>query len=101
MSICVTSPRTGRTVQRGETGDAAALRVCTVEAAALLLQELGEPQSTTAALVEGVVTNNKALSTFLCEEKREANRRRKDQFKEAPGEGRYAHAQGEQGGGGA
>ena len=42
--------------------DPAALRICTVEAFALLLEELGEDQSTTKTLVRAVVVNNEALN---------------------------------------
>lgn len=41
--------------------DPLALRICTVEAYALLLRELGEPAETIEALVKGVVANNDAL----------------------------------------
>mmetsp|Transcript_33034 Transcript_33034/g.106852 ORF Transcript_33034/g.106852 Transcript_33034/m.106852 type:complete len:214 (-) Transcript_33034:166-807(-) len=57
-------------VRRGQTGDEAALRVCTVEAAALMLQELGEPEATTTALVAAVVRNNQALGAYGAEERR-------------------------------
>lgn len=45
-----------------QSGDPEALRICTVEAYALLLEELGEPAATTQALVEAVIINNRALS---------------------------------------
>lgn len=41
--------------------DPDALRICTVEAFALLLEELGETGETTKALVRAVVVNNEAL----------------------------------------
>lgn len=70
------------TVKSGVTGDTEAMRVCTVEAAALLLQELGEPETTTRALVAAVVTNNEALPTYDCEERRENNRRKREQWEQ-------------------
>lgn len=45
----------------GQSGDPAALRICTVEAVALLLEELGEPTQHVHPLVEAVITNNEAL----------------------------------------
>lgn len=54
-------------VAGGETGDEQALRICTVEAAALLLTELGEPEGTTRALVDAVVVNNHALAGYRCD----------------------------------
>lgn len=42
--------------------DPAALRICTVEAFALLLEELGETPSTTRTLVLAVMVNNEALN---------------------------------------
>ena len=47
------------TVQKSK--DPNALHICTVEAVALLLQELGEGEETTRALVEAVEINNLAL----------------------------------------
>ena len=44
-----------------EGADPLALRICTVEAFALLLQELGEPDATTKAFVAGVLANNDAV----------------------------------------
>ena len=44
-----------------QSADPEALRICTVEAYALLLTELGEPESITRPFVEAVVTNNEAL----------------------------------------
>lgn len=45
--------------------DPKALRVCSVEAVALLLRELGERAETVDALVAAVVVNNEALSSSL------------------------------------
>ena len=42
--------------------DPAALRICTVEAVALLLEELGEPPATTRTLVAAIEANNSALA---------------------------------------
>ena len=42
--------------------DPEALRICTVEAAALLFEELGEPRATTSVFVAAVVSNNEALA---------------------------------------
>ena len=42
--------------------DPAALRICTVEAVALLLEELGEPPATTRTLVAAIEANNAALA---------------------------------------
>ena len=42
--------------------DANALRISTVEAVALLLEELGEPPRTTAAIVQALLVNNAALA---------------------------------------
>ena len=39
-----------------------ALRICTVEAVALLYQELGEPDGATRAMVQAVVANNEAVA---------------------------------------
>ncbi|EOD29857.1 hypothetical protein EMIHUDRAFT_468479, partial [Emiliania huxleyi CCMP1516] len=66
------------TVAAGATGDAEALRVCTVEAAALLLQEVGEPEATTHAFIAAVVANNGALQAHKHDERREANLRRRE-----------------------
>lgn len=41
--------------------DPAALRISTVEAVALLLQELGEPEATSKAIVAALLANNEAL----------------------------------------
>lgn len=41
--------------------DPLALRICTLEAVALLLQELGEPSCTTAILLQALLANNHAL----------------------------------------
>jgi len=46
-----------------QSGDPAALRICTVEAVALLLGELGEPPRHTRPLIDAVVANNEALGT--------------------------------------
>ena len=46
----------------GASADPEALRICTVEAYALLLEELGEEPELTAALVQAVVINNDALA---------------------------------------
>lgn len=56
-----------RRAQHGYAGsvsgsDPAALRICTVEAVALLLEELGEPQTTTRTLVQAIEANNNALA---------------------------------------
>lgn len=56
-----------RRAQHGYAGsvggsDPAALRICTVEAVALLLEELGEPKATTTALVAAIEANNAALA---------------------------------------
>eukprot|EP00906_Rhabdomonas_costata_P038998 RCo055202 len=40
-------------------------RICTVEAIALLLAELGEPSDVTDALVEYVRMNNEALTSYV------------------------------------
>ena len=42
--------------------DPDALRICTVEAVALLLQELGEPSASTEAMVRSVLLNNEAVA---------------------------------------
>jgi DTW domain-containing protein YfiP len=91
----------GRSVSAGVTGDPEALRICTVEAVALLLEELGEPTTTTAALVAAVVANNEAIA---CTYRRRGDdggdaadgggdgggrgkkRRKKNRGKDAPGE---------------
>jgi len=44
-----------------QSADPAALRICTVEAFALLLEELGEPPTTTRRFVDAVIINNRAL----------------------------------------
>ena len=44
-----------------QSSDPEALRICTVEAFALLLTELGEPEVKTRAFVNAVITNNDAL----------------------------------------
>ena len=44
-----------------QSADPAALRICTVEAFALLLSELGEPEERTRPLIDAVVVNNHAL----------------------------------------
>ncbi len=44
-----------------QSADPAALRICSVEAFALLLQELGEAEERTRPLVQAVITNNGAL----------------------------------------
>jgi hypothetical protein len=49
-----------RTVSQ-QHADPEALRICTVEAVALLLEELGEPTRNTRAFVQAVITNNEAL----------------------------------------
>ena len=49
-----------RTVSQ-QHADPEALRICTVEAVALLLEELGEPTQNTRAFVQAVITNNEAL----------------------------------------
>jgi DTW domain-containing protein YfiP len=41
--------------------DPLAMRICTLEAVALLLEEVGEPQRTTEVLLRALVTNNRAL----------------------------------------
>ena len=41
--------------------DPAALRISTVEAVALLLQELGGPEATSKAIVAALLANNEAL----------------------------------------
>ena len=51
------------TVKKSE--NPSALRICTVEAFALLLQELGESKKVTAALVAAVLVNNDALKHSL------------------------------------
>jgi DTW domain-containing protein YfiP len=88
-SYSVTS---GGSVRRGETGDEAALRVCTVEAAALLLQELGEPAATTEALVAAVVRNNEALGAHGAEARRLQRLARKEATPHQP-RGSWARAQ--------
>lgn len=45
--------------------DPDALRVCSVEAFALLLTALGESRATTTALVDAVIVNNRALHAEL------------------------------------
>jgi hypothetical protein len=57
-------------VRQGQTGDTEAIRICTVEAAALLLHELGEPDVTTATLGAAVLRNNEALGAHGAEERR-------------------------------
>ena len=49
-------------VSVGESAQPEALRICTVEAYALLLEELGEPNTTTRALVAAMCVNNDALT---------------------------------------
>ena len=46
-----------------QSADPAALRICTVEAFALLLSELGEPDERTRPLIDAVVVNNHALGS--------------------------------------
>ena len=46
-----------------QSADPAALRICTVEAFALLLSELGEPEERTRPLIDAVVVNNHALGS--------------------------------------
>ena len=46
--------------------------------AALLLQEVGEPEATTHAFIAAVVANNGALQAHKHDERREANLRRRE-----------------------
>ena len=46
----------------GSDGGGGALRICTVEAVALLFRELGEPDAATSAMVSAVIANNEAIS---------------------------------------
>ena len=70
--------------------DPAALRICTVEAVALLLEELGEPPATTRTLVAAIEANNAALANVpgsgpVAEPVgRRARRRRREAGAEAP-----------------
>ena len=64
--------------------DPDALRISTVEAVALLLEELGEPPRTTAAIVQALLVNNAALA---CEA--DPNRPRPPTASETPNPDRH------------
>lgn len=49
------------TTVRSGGSDPLALRICTLEAVALLLEELGEPKATTEVLLRALLANNRAL----------------------------------------
>ncbi|KAL1495598.1 hypothetical protein AB1Y20_016958 [Prymnesium parvum] len=70
-----------------KSNDPEALRVCTVEAFALLLEELGEPPEVPRLLVDGVVINNEALECLASVSPNPPGRRarrRQQQLADAP-----------------